>query len=105
MALSVKSRMAGLGYAKKIVLALIQPFGFALTLTCLLSDTVHHSHYSFCCCIQVHAPCTLKLFLKGTCVVSPVLRCHTLMTQGNAVLSRNPSRKVFIVILLFNRYL
>jgi len=106
MALSVKSRKAGLGYAKKIVLALIQPFGFALRLF-LVFYLILFITLSLFILLLHSGTCTLHpgIVSEGTCIVSPVLHCHTLKTQGNSVLSRNPSGKVFIVILLFSNYL
>ena len=87
MALSVKSRKAGLGYAKKIVLALIQPFGFALRLF-LVFYLILFITLSLFILLLHSGTCTLHpgIVSEGTCIVSPVLHCHALKTQG-----RNPS--------------
>lgn len=59
LALSVRSRRASRGYAKNIVLALIQSFGFVSRLL-LLSNTVH-SAAAFGCARSARWNCFLKV--------------------------------------------
>lgn len=84
MALSVKSRRAGQGFAKKIVLGLIQSFGFALR-PLLVFYLILFIALSLFILLMHSGACALHLGVVSESRLS-VLHCYALKIQGNVVL-------------------